>query len=132
MDLVITAFTKKYVDFAGRARRKEFWLFTLVTVLLSFLATTLDVSLGLFNPVTGIGLLGSVFSLAVLLPSIAVTVRRLHDTERSGWWFLMIFVPFIGWLVLLFFYVSKGTAGSNRFGEDPKSEGMEGPLPEST
>ncbi len=65
------------------------------------------------------GILGSLFGLAILLPAIAVTVRRLHDTDRSGWWIFLGLIPIIGSLVLLFWYVSRGTEGDNRFGPDP-------------
>jgi uncharacterized membrane protein YhaH (DUF805 family) len=66
-------------------------------------------------------LLSSIFSLAVLVPSIAVSVRRLHDIDRTGWWVLIGLVPLVGWIVLLVFHVQDGTPGPNRFGPDPKS-----------
>ncbi len=93
----------KYVDFSGRASRSEFWWFFLFTIILSVL--------------TGwIKYVGPLVSLAILLPSIAVGVRRLHDTDRAGWWYLLVFVPLIGFIVLIIFWCLKGTPGRNRFG----------------
>lgn len=113
---------KNYVGFSGRARRKEFWMFTLVNVIVAFVLGMVDAVLGTFDPETGIGLLGAVYVLAVLLPSIAVTTRRLHDTNRSGWWQLLYFIPLIGVLVVLIFTLLEGTPGDNRFGADPKAD----------
>ena len=76
---------------------------------------------GSFYASGNLGLLSGLYSLAVLLPSIAVAVRRLHDTDRSGWWFLIGFVPIVGGIILLVFYVLEGTRGPNRFGPDPKT-----------
>ena len=80
---------KKYAVFSGRARRKEFWFFILFNVLASIILVVVDVLLGTFNQETGSGLLGTVYTLGVFIPSLAVTARRLHDTNRSGWWILM-------------------------------------------
>lgn len=108
----------RYADFTGRARRSELWWFFLATTIGSGVLTVLDIALfsGLAEE---IGVLSSLFGLAVLVPSIAVGARRLHDIDRSGWWQLLIFVPVIGWLVLLYFFVLKGTHGNNSFGPDP-------------
>jgi uncharacterized membrane protein YhaH (DUF805 family) len=76
---------------------------------------------GSFYAANSLGLLSGLYTLAVLLPSIAVTVRRLHDTDRSGWWILLGFIPIIGGIILLVFYVLEGTRGPNRFGPDPKA-----------
>ncbi|WP_416191706.1 DUF805 domain-containing protein [Neisseria sp. CCUG12390] len=113
---------KNYAGFGGRARRKEFWMFTLVNVIIAFVLGMVDAVLGTFDPETGIGLLGAVYALAVLLPSIAVTTRRLHDTNRSGWWQLLYFIPLIGVLVVLIFTLLEGTPGDNHFGADPKAD----------
>jgi uncharacterized membrane protein YhaH (DUF805 family) len=117
LDAVKTAF-QKYATFTGRARRSEYWYWTLFVVLASLCMSILD--LAIFGTPDG-GPLYAVFTLATLLPAIAVGVRRLHDVDRSGWWLLIVLVPLIGWLVLLFWFVTKGTTGSNRFGEDPIS-----------
>lgn len=112
---------KNYVGFSGRARRKEFWMFTLVNLIIAFVLGFVDGILGTIHHETGMGLLGGVYALAMLLPSIAVTTRRLHDTNRSGWWQLLYFIPIIGALVVLIFTLMDGTPGENRFGSDPKA-----------
>lgn len=119
MDLVIDAVTKKYANFSGRARRKEYWLYYLVYLIAYLILLAVDHGAGLVDPATKAGLLTSVFGLVLLIPSIAVTVRRLHDQDRSGWWILIILVPFIGAIVLLVFACIRGTDGDNRFGPDP-------------
>lgn len=105
---------KKYVEFSGRARRREYWLFVLFNIIFGIVVGALDAVLG-----TGM-MLYHAYSLAVLLPGLAVTVRRLHDTDRSGWWYLIGLVPIIGWIVLLVFFCSDSTPGGNRFGPNPK------------
>ena len=101
-----------YVNFAGRAIRSEYWYWVLFVIVVSIVASIIDAVLGttLFNPI---------FSLAVLLPSIAVGVRRLHDLDRSGWWLLLGLIPLIGAIVLIVWFVGRGTPGANRFGPDP-------------
>jgi uncharacterized membrane protein YhaH (DUF805 family) len=111
---------KKYATFGGRARRKEYWFFSLFNFLIGLLLAFVDVANGTFNEEVGMGLVGGIYALAVLLPCIAVSVRRLHDTEHSGWWLLIGLIPVVGWIVLLIFMVREGTRGPNRFGEDPK------------
>lgn len=111
---------KKYAVFSGRARRKEYWMFTLVNVIISAVLSVLDTIIGTTND-TGNGLLSTLYGLAVLLPSIAVTVRRLHDTDRSAWWLLILLVPVIGWIVMVVFMVLEGNPGDNRYGPDPKA-----------
>jgi uncharacterized membrane protein YhaH (DUF805 family) len=113
---------KQYIDFRGRARRKQYWMFTLINVILSLLLSSLDGMVGLFNAEAGIGMISGLYSLAILLPAIGVTVRRLHDTGRTGWWLLIGLIPLIGALVLLYFLVSNGDSQSNRFGSDPKTD----------
>jgi uncharacterized membrane protein YhaH (DUF805 family) len=111
---------KKYADFSGRARRKEYWLFILFNILISLVLTAIDFMIGTYSASLGMGLLGGIYACAVLIPAIAVTVRRLHDTDRSGWWFLLVLIPIIGPIVLLVFMIIDGTPGSNRFGPSPK------------
>ena len=111
---------KKYVVFSGRARRKEFWMFALFNFVISTVLSIIDNAAGLSNS-TGSGVLGSIYSLAVLLPSLAVAARRLHDTNRSALWLLLIFVIVIGWIVLLVFSIQEGNAGDNQYGPDPKA-----------
>lgn len=113
---------RKYATFEGRARRKEYWFFILFNVLAVVVLGIIDVVLGTSSKEAGLGLLSGIYLLAVLLPALAVTVRRLHDTDRSGWWILIEFIPLIGGLVLLVFTLLDGTPGSNRFGPSPKGE----------
>lgn len=118
----------KYATFSGRASRSEYWFFYLATVIVIFVAGILDRALGLdfkmANPLTGLeqsagyGWLYVIAGLALLLPSLAAMVRRLHDTNRSGWWWLIALTG-IGAIVLLVWFVSKGTTGDNTYGPDP-------------
>lgn len=114
---------KKYAVFSGRARRKEYWYFVLVNIIIAFILGIVDNALGNVSQRTGTGLLGSIYALAIFLPGIGVAVRRLHDTGRTGWWILIAFVPFIGALVLLVFMVLEGQSGGNEYGTDPKAGG---------
>jgi uncharacterized membrane protein YhaH (DUF805 family) len=121
----------QYVGFTGRARRSEYWWWALFTVLVGLAAAILDSVLGTtFGPDNSpawrgsTGVVGSLVNLALLLPTLAVAVRRLHDTGRSGWWLLIGLVPIVGAIVLLVFFVLDSTPGTNRFGANPK----EGPL----
>ncbi len=104
---------KKYAVFDGRARRTEYWMFTLFNVIIAIVLNVID-------SVIGSPIFGGLYSLAVLIPGIAVSVRRLHDTDRSGWWLLISFIPCIGAIVLLVFMVQDSTPGDNQFGPNPK------------
>ena len=97
------AVLKKYATFSGRARRKEYWMFVLFNIIFSIVATILDGVIGTRDPDTGYGIINGLYSLAVLLPSLAVVVRRLHDIGKSGWWLLIALIPIIGtiWLLVL-------------------------------
>jgi uncharacterized membrane protein YhaH (DUF805 family) len=109
-----------YAVFGGRARRKEYWYFTLFNFLAFFALTIIDGVIGSFNSEAGIGLLGGIYSLAVLIPFIAVSVRRLHNTNRSGWWLFIELIPLIGTLVLLIFMVQDSQQSDNQYGLNPK------------
>jgi uncharacterized membrane protein YhaH (DUF805 family) len=111
---------KKYAVFSGRARRKEYWYFVLFNILIAIVLGIIDGVIG-SSTNTGMGLLGGIYTLAVLIPSIAVSVRRLHDTNRSGWWLFIGFVPLIGAIILLVFMVQDSQAGKNRYGSNPKA-----------
>ena len=106
---------KRYVDFAGRSRRKEYWMFVLFNILISFVLYFIEGLAG------GPGVVGGLYSLAVLIPSIAVGVRRLHDTNRTGWWLLIGLIPLIGTVILIIFLVQDGEQGANQYGPDPKT-----------
>ena len=119
MNYYINAF-KQYADFKGRARRKEFWYFVLFNIIVSFILGFVDGILGLADKQSGIGLLGGLYLLAVLIPSLAIEVRRLHDTNRSGWFILIAFIPIIGGFILLYFLVQDSNPSENKYGPNPK------------
>lgn len=106
---------QNYVTFSGRARRKEFWMFILFYVIFSFACGICDLAIG-----REFGL-QDIFNLAFFLPSISVFVRRMHDIDRSGWWFWLGLLPIVGWIILIVFECTEGTKGTNRFGPDPKA-----------
>jgi uncharacterized membrane protein YhaH (DUF805 family) len=108
----------KYVGFSGRARRSEYWWFFLFTILVGIVAGALDAGFGTMSGDTNVGVLGTIASLALLLPGIAVAIRRLHDTSRSGWWILIGLIPIVGWIVLIVFYV-QDSKGENTYGPSP-------------
>lgn len=121
-----------YADFRGRARRREYWTFylinTLISVVLSLPSLVQVVTAPDPETVTpsGLALLSLIaaglYSLFMLIPSLAVSVRRLHDTGRSGWWYLINFVPLVGGLILLIFLVLDSQPGANRWGPNPKGQ----------
>ena len=111
---------KKYAVFSGRSRRAEYWYFVLFNLIVFIVLELIDALLGTYNFVSGVGLLSGIYGLAVLIPTLAVTVRRLHDIDRTGWWILINLIPLIGTIVLLVFAVTDGTPGSNRYGPNPK------------
>ena len=110
---------KKYAVFSGRARRKEYWFFVLWYVIITIGLAILDAMLGL--RIGNAGVLQTLYALAVLIPSISVTVRRLHDTGRTGWWVLIVLVPIVGFIVLLVFMVLDTQPGNNEYGPSPKA-----------
>ena len=113
---------KKYTVFSGRARRKEYWFFVLFNIIFSIAFGIIDGVTGTFDPATGMGMLGALYALAVLIPSLAVTVRRLHDTGRSGWWFFIILVPLLGVIIFLVFMFLDSKSEDNQYGANPKAE----------
>jgi uncharacterized membrane protein YhaH (DUF805 family) len=104
---------RQYAGFHGRARRSEYWWFTLFAGVLEFAAAIVDV-------VAHTPVIGLVVDLALLLPTLAVGVRRLHDTDRSGWWLLLGLIPLVGAIVLIVFFCQDSHFGPNRFGPSPK------------
>ena len=104
----------------GGARRKEYWYFVLFNALIGIVLAIVDGVTGTLVPGAGIGLLGGLYSLAVFIPGFAVTVRRLHDTGKSGWWLLIFLVPLVGVIVFLVFMVKDSQPGENRYGPNPK------------
>lgn len=112
---------KKYADFTGRARRKEYWFFVLFYLIIVIVLGIIDGMIGTTMQGAGIGILTCIYMLAMFLPGLAVTVRRLHDTGRSGWWVLINLVPLIGAIVLLVFLFSDSQPGTNEYGPSPKA-----------
>lgn len=112
---------KKYADFTGRAQRSEYWYFVLFNTLISFGLSLIDFTIGTGDPSTGMGLFSGLFSLAILIPSISVGARRLHDTDRSGWWMLLALIPVIGVIVLIVLFALDSQPNANRFGANPKT-----------
>ena len=113
-DAIKTVFSQ-YATFSGRARRSEYWWFYLFAVIAYIIAAGLDMIV--FG---GRGAFEVILWLAIILPVLAVSVRRLHDTGRSGWWLLLSFIPLVGTIILIVWYCGEGTSGPNRFGEDPR------------
>jgi uncharacterized membrane protein YhaH (DUF805 family) len=112
---------KKYAVFSGRSRRMEYWYFVLFNIIVCIVLEVIDGLLfGTLDSGMGVGLLSGLYALAVLIPSLAVTVRRLHDIDRSGWWILIALVPLIGGIVLLVFALLDSTPGTNQYGPNPK------------
>jgi uncharacterized membrane protein YhaH (DUF805 family) len=100
---------RKYADFSGRARRKEYWMFILIYLILNVILAVL-----------GLEVISALFDLALLVPSISLAARRLHDTSRSGWWQLIVFIPIIGFIVLIVFLV-QDSHDDNDYGINPKA-----------
>jgi uncharacterized membrane protein YhaH (DUF805 family) len=111
---------KKYAVFSGRARRMEYWYFVLFNLIVAIVLALIDTLLGTTTGVSSFGILSGIYSLAVLIPTLAVLVRRLHDIDRTGWWIFINLIPLVGTIVLLVFALTPGTPGSNRYGPDPK------------
>ena len=110
----------KYVDFSGRARRSEYWYFALFNFLVGIVANILDAILGTGYDGTSGGLINTLVGLALFLPGLAVAVRRLHDTGRSGWWMLLVLVIIVGWIILLVWFCTDSKPGTNQYGPNPK------------
>ena len=111
---------KNYAVFTGRARRKEFWMFTLINLLITMGASALDMALNL-NMVTGeFGVVQLLYTLFILVPSLAVTVRRLHDVGKSGWFYFIILIPLGGAIWLFVLFCTDSDNGPNKYGENPK------------
>ena len=111
---------KDYALFTGRARRKEYWMFTLFNLIFYAIAIALDNLLGTAIEGIGYGLFYILYALGVLIPSIAVAVRRLHDVGKSGWMLLIGFIPLIGAIWLLVLFVTDSHPGENEYGPNPK------------
>lgn len=126
---------RRYAEFSGRSRRKEYWMFALFYILVSIAIDTVfgtpsyqrtGFFMGFSTELTGTGgIIHNIFGLASFIPSLAVSVRRLHDQDRSGWLLLLVFLPILGWFALFVLMCLDGTRGRNRYGPDPKNPGDE-------
>ena len=105
---------ERYAQFTGRARRAEFWWYALANLIISVVLSALGGASSIFN------ILYLIYVLAVLIPGLAVGIRRLHDTGKSGWWLLIALVPFVGFIVLIVFFCTDSTRGTNQFGPSEK------------
>ncbi|WIF70419.1 DUF805 domain-containing protein [Proteus vulgaris] len=127
MNWYLEVIKNNYANFSGRAHRKEYWMFTLVntiiiTVLYAILMSSIDMNTGEMSSLGSIvGIIIGIYSLAIIVPSLAVTIRRFHDQDKSGWMFLLAFIPAVGGLIVFVFMCLEGTKGDNRFGPDPKA-----------
>lgn len=127
MNWYLEVIKNNYANFSGRARRKEYWMFIVVnTIILAVLYGIMFSSIDRYTgEMSGTGfaalIIIGIYSLATIIPNIAVTVRRFHDQDRSGWMVLLSFIPFVGGLILFIFMCLDGTRGENRFGLDPKA-----------
>ena len=127
----IRSVLNQYAGFTGRARRSEYWYWVLFYIIVSVIASMLDRAL--FGGSWSRAFITGIVGLAFLLPTLAVAVRRLHDTSRSGWWILIALIPVIGGIILLVFYI-QDSHGDNQYGPSPKAVGSEpgsapGPAP---
>ncbi|MDX2390827.1 MULTISPECIES: DUF805 domain-containing protein [unclassified Streptomyces] len=105
---------KRYADFNGRSRRQEYWMFVLCTIPVVIVLMVIDFALGSYPVITWI------YTLAVFLPTLGLSVRRLHDTGKSGWWYLVGLIPFVGWIWMIVLMATEGDAGPNAYGASPK------------
>lgn len=117
---------KKYTEFNGRAQRAEYWYFYLFNIIISIILSILGKTLGIFNISIGtvgneINILPIIYSLAVLIPGLAVSVRRLHDVGKSGWMILISLIPLIGTIWLLVLMMKDSVPGENEYGPNPKN-----------
>lgn len=115
MEWYLKVVRDNYANFTGRARRQEYWMFSL------FHFIAFAVLIGIDMAIFGTTILSVIYALATLVPGLAVTIRRMHDQDKSGWFLLLAFIPFIGSIIILVFMCLEGTRAGNRFGADPKT-----------
>lgn len=121
---------RKYAVFRGRAGRKEWWMFGLIYLAVLFALKGIDILVGTFDSDSGLGLmrgfgvLSGLYVIGTIIPTIAVSVRRLHDTNRSGWWYFIIFIPLFGIAQLLLWMAQKGRSDDNRYGAPPQETAL--------
>jgi uncharacterized membrane protein YhaH (DUF805 family) len=124
MEIFLDVVKNKYAEFNGRARRNEYWMYVLFNILLTIVGYAI-IGIGVAAESMIIGVIGYIvlliIGLGLLIPSLAVAVRRLHDTNKSGWMLLLGLVPFVGFIILLIILATEGTKGPNNYGPDPKN-----------
>lgn len=118
MNAIVSAY-RRYTDFAGRSARRDFWLFLAFSVIAGFVLQQIDHHFNLMMMSGKVGVLAGVFGLLTIIPLLALKVRRLHDTGRSGWWILFQLVPLVGTITLLCFMAQQSQMGGNRYGVAP-------------
>ena len=121
---------RKYAVFAGRARRKEYWTFGLIHGLIIFALRYPNFLTGTIDPESHLGRIQMLYAFGTFIPLVAVSVRRLHDTNRSGWWFLMFLIPIVNLILFFSFMTQDGQPGENRYGPNPKTDPTSNPVPE--
>lgn len=104
---------KQYVDFKGRARRTEYWMFVLFNAIFTAIAYIIDYAIG-------IEIISTLYSIAMICPGLAVEIRRLHDIGKSGWWLLIVLIPIVGWILYLVWACTDSQSGVNKYGANPK------------
>lgn len=121
---------KNYINFKGRARRKEFWFFMLFSILISILLSVIENVIGAVYLMRSgysyisIGILSTLYSLAIFIPSVGLYLRRIQDTGRTPLWLLLVFIPLLGWIPLIVFLCMDSQAGENRYGANPKEQDL--------
>ncbi len=111
---------KNYVTFTGRATRQQYWMYILFYILFYFLTVMLDIQLGQFDQESMTGFISTIYTFGLLLPTIAILARRLHDIGRSSWWILLILIPLVGSLIILIMTLMDSKKGENEYGESLK------------
>ena len=111
---------RQYADFKGRARRKEFWIFMLISGIISWITVAIDYALGTNIDGSTIGVINIIYILVVMIPALAVAVRRLHDIGKSGWMYLIILIPIVGPIWLIVLWATDSNPGENQYGANPK------------
>ena len=117
---------RKYAEFGGRARRKEYWIFNLIHGVIIFGLKGFELLMGRFALDNRIALIELLYVFATFVPLVAVSVRRLHDTNRSGWWFLMFLIPLANLILFFSFMTEDSQSGENRYGPNPKTDSADG------
>jgi len=115
MNWYLDVLKNRYAQFEGRAHREEFWMYALINFLVS-------IAFSIVGWVIHLHFLGNLYALAVIIPNLALGARRLHDTNRSGWWQLIGLIPIVGWILLLIWFITDSDEGPNNFGPSPKGQ----------